>query len=54
MEKYNRPNAKSQAHLREHVEFQSALQKSGFVETTQKVYLRAFAKFASASPRGPP
>jgi len=50
----NKPNAKSQAHLREYVEFQSAMQKAGFAEATQKMYLRSLNKFAKRLDRKTP
>lgn len=49
-----KPNAKSQAILKECVEFQSAMQKAGLAETTQKIYLRAFNKFARRLDRKTP
>jgi integrase/recombinase XerD len=54
MSNITKPNAKSQALLQECVEFQAAMQKAEFAETTQKIYLRALNKFAKRLDRKTP
>ena len=54
MVKINKPNDKSQALSLEHAGFQKALVKANYVESTRKVYLRAFDSFAKRLDRKTP
>ena len=54
MKDNNKPNEKSQALLKESVEFHSAMQKAGFAEATQKMYLRSLNNFAKRLDRKTP
>ncbi|MDD2600802.1 MAG: tyrosine-type recombinase/integrase [Kiritimatiellae bacterium] len=50
----SKPNGTSHTLLQKGVEFQSAMQKAGFAEATQKIYRRAFDKFTKRLDRKTP